>query len=749
MPARRRSYQAVFLATIALALAPAITVPRARHAEPRAPLAAKLAEPSSALDVPFGSPSAAQQYHTAKRLPSGPAIDPRAAYRQAAAHAARMPLYSSARGRYLSAAEARRSRLRGGAVKGSWRPLGPGNVGGRTRTLVIDRDRPETMYAGGVSGGVWKTTDGGAEWSAVGDGLANVAVNSMAMHPRDSRLLYVGTGEGYFREDVRGTGLPLRGGGVFRTTDAGKHWSMLASTGGEDFWFVNDLVFSPADGNTLYAATRSGVFRTSDGGTSWDQILDPQVNGGCLDLEIRTDRPTDVLFAACGTFAQATIYRSSHAAARRPDGALFEVVLRDRGMGRTSIALAPSNQDVVYALTASNDRGAYEQALHAVFRSDNGGDVGTWKARVRNTDTDTQDTLLLHNAVLARLEACGFSDSSDFLPMGWYVNTIAVDPVSPEIVWAAGVDWFRSSDGGQSWGPTSFWWAGDAAPASSFLHADQHRMVFHPTYDGAGNQTLFVANDGGVWRTDNGRAPVSIAAEATCDPANSEVAWRSLNNGYEVTHFYHGLPFPGGKAFLGGTQDNGTRMRRPHSGLNGWQSLFGGDGGYVAVDPRNTSVLYVESQNGNLQKSIDGGATFDAVTLGLPAGNGNFLDPGGDFIFITPFVLDLSRPDVLWIGGRLMYRTIDGARSWQVASRALRGRASAIAVAPSDSRRVAVATEKGFVHVTDGALAAEAGTIWPRAAAQQGVGDLGDVRPERPRPDVRYLRWLRRVARVS
>ncbi len=284
-----------------------------------------------------------------------------------------------------------------------------------------------------------------------------------------------------------------------------------------------------------------------------------------------------------------------------------------------------------------------------MFRSDNGGDVGTWKARVRNTDTDTQDTLLLHNAVLARLEACGFSDSSDFLPMGWYVNTIAVDPVSPEIVWAAGVDWFRSSDGGQSWGPTSFWWAGDAAPASSFLHADQHRMVFHPTYDGAGNQTLFVANDGGVWRTDNGRAPVSIAAEATCDPANSEVAWRSLNNGYEVTHFYHGLPFPGGKAFLGGTPDNGTRMRRPHSGLNGWQSLFGGDGGYVAVDPRNTSVLYVESQNGNLQKSIDGGATFEATAIDLRVKD---LIPAGAAVRGAEDAGARSRVQGIAVGGR-------------------------------------------------------------------------------------------------
>ncbi len=547
---------------------------------------------------------------------------------------------------------------------------------------------------------------------------------------------------------MRGTGLPLRGGGVFRTTNGGKSWSLLAATENENFWFVNDLVFSPSDSRTLYAATRTGVLRTSDGGDSWDRILDPAVTGGCLDLEIRTDRPTDVLFASCGTFEQATVYRSNDAAARGAGargssapsgGARFEIVLRDRGMGRTSIALAPSDQNVIYALAASNDGGAYEQALHAVFRSDDGGDASSWIAQVRNTDPDAYNTLLLHNAVVARLDACGFGDSSTFLPMGWYVNTIAVDPVSPDIVWAAGVDWFRSSDGGRTWGPASFWWTGGGEPTASHLHADQHRMVFHPSYDGVGNQTLLVANDGGVWRTDNGRATVSIAEEALCDPSAGQVAWRSLNNGFEVTQFYQGLPFPDGKAFLGGTQDNGTNLRSPGDGSNGWVEVFGGDGGYVAIDPRDPRVLYVESQNANLQRSRDGGASFTSATNGLPPGNGAFLDPGGNFVFITPFVLDAARPDVLWIGGKVMYRTVDGAASWQVASRRLRGRASAIAVSPSDSRRVAVATELGFVHTTDDAFAAGPATAWPRRRPSKAWATWVTFDPTDP--DVLYLTY--------
>ena len=69
------------------------------------------------------------------------------------------------------------------------------------------------MYAGGVSGGVWKTTNGGQYWNPMADEIANIAVNSMAMRPDDPETIYIGTGEGYFREEVRGTSLPLRGGG--------------------------------------------------------------------------------------------------------------------------------------------------------------------------------------------------------------------------------------------------------------------------------------------------------------------------------------------------------------------------------------------------------------------------------------------------------------------------------------------------------------------------------------------------------
>jgi photosystem II stability/assembly factor-like uncharacterized protein len=128
----------------------------------------------------------------------------------------------------------------------------------------------------------------------------------------------------------------------------------------------------------------------------------------------------------------------------------------------------------------------------------------------------------------------------------------------------------------------------------------------------------------------------------------------------------------------------------------------------------------VESQNGNLARTLDGGATMLSATNGLPPGSGQFLGPGGNFLFITPFVMDPANSDRLWIGGRQMYRTDDMAASWQPASTTLKGRASAVAVAPADSARVAAGTEVGFVYVTDSGSTVTGSSPWVRSRPRKG-----------------------------
>ncbi len=661
-------------------------------------------------------PDEARQYYLMKRNgPDGNPVDMVGEYRKAIERIDRMPRYSTRAGRSMPAlADARRSQgahpLGQTDLLTTWESVGPGNIGGRTRALLIDPDQYQIMYAAGVSGGIWKTENGGDTWHLLSDLLPNIAVNSMAMDPVDHRIIYAGTGEGYFREVVRGTGLPLRGEGILKSEDGGESWARLPSTFTSDFYWVNDIVISHSDTRRIYAATRTGVWRSADAGRNWSRILNAEdVNGGCLDLALRVDRSNDYLFASCGTFQQATVYANAQAELDGP----WIPVLSEYGMGRTSLAIAPSNPDIIYALSASyvpGPNGWFDGGLHAVFRSDQGGAAGTWRATVRNTNSTKLNTLLLTNPLAASYRICGLTSSDSYSTLGWYTNVIAVDPVNPEIVFAGGVDLFRSDDGGSNWGPISFW-----AESPPSAHADQHVIVFQPGYNGTGNQTLYVGGDGGIWRTINARAFRSLSVSAPCSRNNSQVSWTSLNHNYGVTQFYHGAPFPDGKSYLGGTQDNGTIMGSDQRGGDGWQSILGGDGGYVAVDFDNPSIVYAEYQYLSLRKSTDGGRTLSPATSGIS-------EPNSGTLFIAPFTMDSGNSKRLWLGGHSIWRTSNGAVSWVQAGQKLSetAKVSAIAVSPADSDRVLVGMNDGSIYLQKGATQSNSTTGWPSTQPRPG-----------------------------
>ena len=657
--------------------------------------------------TPYGAPDLADEYARLKRLGERTDLNPPQLYERAQDALQSMRAWSVTLDRerpsLAKRAFAREAAADRNLARWSW--LGPGNIGGRTRTLVIDPQQTETMYTGGVSGGVWKTTDGGAAWRPTGDTLANIAINSLVMDPRENNRLYAGTGEGYFRETVRGTGLPLRGGGIFVSTDSGESWSILESTRNSDFHFVNDLFVSSVDTNRIYAATRTGVFRSSDRGQSWTRILSVNASGGCLDLVGRPRAESDYLYASCGTLGQATVYRNIDAAA---DGA-WSAVLSEVNMGRTSIAVAPSNPDVVYALSASNVSapGGFNQGLLAVFRSNEAGTAGTWQAVVRNTASDRLSTLLLTNPIAAAEVECDFSDKNQFVTMGWYCNTIAVDPTNPDRVWTAGVDLFRSDDGGATWGIASYWWANRATP--SFVHADQHAIVFHPDFDGETNDTLFAANDGGIFKTEDASDDVTRGITALCDPDLGKIAWQHISGNLGITQFYHGAVFPNGREYIAGAQDNGTLLGRDDAGANGWTPIAGGDGSYLAINPLNPSTFYVSSQGAFILKTEDGGSTFKPAIKGL----------ADQFLFITPLMIDRTTPQVLWTGGRRLWRTDDAGANWTAASTPLgtSGQVSAIAVS---GPRALAGTSNGFIYRNDDARSATPATTWPGVQPREG-----------------------------
>jgi photosystem II stability/assembly factor-like uncharacterized protein len=644
------------------------------------------------------NPGEAMRFDVRKRLPKGATSLPVERYLTAKVQMERMARFDFATGKPLSPIDADADRS-----LASWSPLGPGNIGGRTRALVIDPRTPRIFYAGGVDGGVWKSTNAGASWTAVGDLMANLAVTALVIDPTSSSTLYAGTGEGFFNADA------IRGLGIFKTTNGGTSWTSLAATRNANFSYVNDLVISSKNPSRVYAATRTGVWRTVNGGSTWTRIFNPGVADGCFDLAIRTDKINDVVFAACGSTTRGSVHRNVKAEST----AVWVPVLAEADMGRTSLAIAPSNQNILYALAESLAPGDYQFGLHAVFRSVASGDPGSWTAQVRNIDAKKLNTLLLSNPRLASLAECGLGDSNAFVNQGWYDNVIAVDPKDPNRVFAGGIDLFRSDDGGKNWGVISYWWGEGPPNAPSYVHADHHAIVFHPQYNGTTNQVLFVGGDGGIARTQNARAKSGKGLDV-CDPRRANVVWRKLNNGYEVTQFYHGAVYPDGDTYFGGSQGNGTLLGSTASGRNGWRKILAGDGGYVAVDPTDIQTLYAENFGLSIQKSSDGGTTFGDVTADI--------DDNG-FIFIAPFAMDLSEPQRLWTGGAYIWRTDDGAATWIRASTVVAGDddslVSAVGITPNNPHRVLVGLSDGFIHRNDSALSAD-DVDWPVVLPRDG-----------------------------
>lgn len=215
---------------------------------------------------PFDRPEEALAFYWSKRSPNGAPMGI-TELQQAAAEAAQLPMFSSAMGQTFTP-HVTTVPLGGTSAAGSatstlgdaWQPLGPGNIGGRSRALLIHRTKNNLMWTAGVAGGIWKSTDSGASWQPKGDLLVNIAVNSLIQDPILDNVLYAGTGEGFFNIDA------VRGQGIFKSTDYGETWTQLPATNNSDFFYVQKLAATRhKTKQRIYAATRTGVFRSTDG----------------------------------------------------------------------------------------------------------------------------------------------------------------------------------------------------------------------------------------------------------------------------------------------------------------------------------------------------------------------------------------------------------------------------------------------------------------------------------------------------
>lgn len=591
-----------------------------------------------------------------------------------------------------------------------WEWLGPGNIGGRIRSILIHPTQPDTMWIGGVAGGIWKTTNGGAWWTPLDDFLPSLAVSCMVMDPNDPNTLYAGTGEGFGNFD----GLP--GAGVFKTTNGGAQWTQLPDTipAGTDStsyeWVkVNRLAISPFDGDLLFAATNLGIYKSQDGGWNWSR----RTTSRTLDLKHSPTQAGRLVAGATGgavmytddggtswnsaTFSTAVpIFRTQlrQAFSPDPDSAKDTLLVDDNaGFNKGDRILVGSEWTTVRAINHEDDPDnsirvddlAQAHPVDEWLETPPGGRVEVFWANGYTVFA----SMNVGGGVLWRSIDFGqtFSlvetadETPDYLgTIGWYCNTLWVDPSDSDLVVTAGVDLYRSTTGGTELTKITDWTRyhnpGDSA------HADHHFLVEHP--DWPANKSFFSGNDGGIQKV----------ADITSAGITS---WTNLANNLGITQFYGGAAAPDGSVIIGGTQDNDNLTYLPSAGAHGWWQEETGDGGFCAVNPVDPDICYAEYWGRRIEKSTDGGITWYRSHDGI--------DDIGDGFSVSYLMMDPNDPDTLYAGGaEKLWRTTDAAGSWHVARDSIGDgiSISRIDVAVGNSNNVWVGYGDGQVWRTSG-----------------------------------------------
>ena len=437
-----------------------------------------------------------------------------------------------------------------------WQELGPNNIGGRTRTILIDNENSNLIFAGGVSGGLWFSTDAGLTWNQTepGDLAEILTVNCIAQD--ELGYIYYGTGEGVFYgdfdEEAPGTrGFGYRGRGVFRSTEPhGTTFMHLESSwlGKETKTVAVNAITSDGLGN-VYAGAKGKLYRTTDRGILWSEVnttFDIQtISGNVYDVKALSDGSV-ILAMGNDYYLSPNGNPYSFMKISSPSGVLTPAT------GRSVIAVAPSDENIIY-ISRSNSNDFFD----GLFKSTDKGQ--SWQ-RIIGGGSDV------------------FTPFTGGSGQGNYNQCMAVFPDNPNKILLGGIDVYEWEEG-QNWKKLTKWYGtwGD----HDYVHADIHTFAFHPT----NSNQYYIGTDGGIFVTKD----------------KGEI-YQRLNRGFNVTQFY-GLAFGSDGVVLGGTQDNANiyidfKGNTEQSG----EIHHSGDGGYSAISQLMPNAFFLENQFGKIHR---------------------------------------------------------------------------------------------------------------------------------------------------
>lgn len=418
--------------------------------------------------------------------------------------------------------------------------------------------------------------------------------------------------------------------GVLKSTDGGNNWNTTGlQPGVSSLWKMRKLLMHPADSNTLLAAVNLGVYKTTNAGTSWTK----KISGDFKDIEVDPINPS--IWYAAATFSpnfNEGIYKSVDSG---DTWTKLTTGLPKSNFYRMEIAISNSSPSTLYALYCGDFYYYRQYGFYGLYRSTDSG--STWTLQSNSPNILGYDY-----------------QGNDTRGFGYYTLTIEVNPSNPNEVYVGTINIWKSTDGGVTWTCIGHWF-GDGGTVP--VHADTHYLAFKP----GSSSEIICGNDGGFYKS-----------------ADSGATWTDLSNGLAIHQIYRlGCSAQNANKVIIGCQDNGTELLDSGS----WYYVYGGDGMECAIDPLNSNTMYCEYCFGDIQRSVDNGQTWAPI---CPGGK-----PNG--AWITPYQIDPSNNNTLYIGTKDVYKSTNQGNSWfKISTLNLQSNEflEALAVAPSNSNYI-------------------------------------------------------------